>query len=390
MFKLKKRKLSYKNFNVPQLLDKGKMKLQYPENYGYHSLMIPETEWAMPEIIMMDNAKAHLAKSVLDKLSTQIYCTLNFGSVATPESRGIIERCFKTLEDNGYHRLPSTTGSNTNDVRRTKAEEDSIKYEITYDDVLQLTEYFIAQYNVSQHSAIEYESPLECMKRRIIDAGMQPCIANNEMKRRVYDLTNIVDKRTVRGNIKLGKRPYITYEGVEYRSKILSESAGLINKELIIEVNPDDISNIHAYFSDGTDFGILMATGEWGIKSHSLKTRKEAIRLARENKNKSEPFFAPLTELEKELDKRAQTQRRARTKVARVKAEQSRSVSNEEPSCISAVKENNNSSFVANSVLSNIDDMEAINIKRESYTAEQIEAIIKAGSLENAHKKGLI
>jgi len=364
--------------------------LQYPDNYGFHSLMIPETEWAMPEIVMLDNAKSHLAKRVLDKLSTQIYCTLNFGSVATPESRATIERWFKTLEENGYHRLPSTTGSNTNDVRRTKAEEDSVKYEISYDDVVQLTEYFIALYNVSQHSSLSYESPLECMRRRIIDSGMQPCIANNEMKRKVCELTNIVDRRTVHGNIKRGKRPYITYEGVEYRNKVLSESAGLIEQQLIIEVNPDDISSIHAYFADGSDFGTLMATGEWGMKSHSLKTRREALRLARENKKNSEPFFAPLTDLEKELDKRAETQRRARTKAARVRAEQKRSVVKEKTESVPSVNEKKYTLGTLSTGFSSINDVDAISKKRESYTAEQIEAIIKAGSLENAHKKGLI
>lgn len=41
---------------------------------------------------MLDNAKSHLAKNTLEKLLNSVKCTVNFGSVATPETRGIVER----------------------------------------------------------------------------------------------------------------------------------------------------------------------------------------------------------------------------------------------------------------------------------------------------------
>ena len=40
----------------------------YPENGGFPSLTFPETQWASFDMIMLDNAKAHLAKNTLDKL----------------------------------------------------------------------------------------------------------------------------------------------------------------------------------------------------------------------------------------------------------------------------------------------------------------------------------
>ncbi len=364
--------------------------IEYPDNYGYPSLAIPETEWAMPNIIMLDNAKSHLAENVIDKLCSQLYCSLNFGSVATPETRGIIERMFKTLEDNGYHRIVSTTGSNISDVRRANAEVDAVKYQITYNDMAQLTEYFIALYNSSPHSSLENQTPLECMQRRVLMAGMEPCIADTEMKRKVYELTNITEIKTIRGSAKNGKRPYITYKGTEYRNDILSQSMGLIGHKLIIEINPDDISTLRGYFEDGTELGRLTAVGEWGQKKHSLKTREEALKFANYNKQKHNPFYAPLTEFENELNERAKSERRARTKAARLRAEQEKTLENSVPVVKRKIERTTDRSAIYGNNNRIMSDEEAIQKKRESYTPEELAAIMNAGSLEEAYEQGLI
>ena len=67
---------------------------------------------------MLDNAKAHLSGFTLGKLTDDLKCTVNYGSVATPETRGIIERFFETLEAQGFHKLPMTTGSSAKDLKR--------------------------------------------------------------------------------------------------------------------------------------------------------------------------------------------------------------------------------------------------------------------------------
>ncbi len=363
--------------------------LKYPDNYGFPSLAIPAIAWAMPNTIMLDNAKSHLAQNVIDKLCSQLYCSMNFGSVATPETRGIVERVFKTLEENGYHRTVSTTGSNINDVRRNNAEKDSVTYQITYNDIAQLTEYFIALYNNSPHSSLDNQTPLECMQRRIIEAGMQPCIADAAMKRKVYELTNITEIKTIRGSIKNGKRPYITYKGTEYRNDILSQSMGLIGQKLIIDINPDDISTIRGFFEDGTELGILTAVGEWGRRSHSLKTREEAMKLANYNKQKNNPFYAPLTELENELNERAANERRARTKAARIRAEQGKELKGTIPDIPKNIVSMPDSPYLTNSYTT-ISEEDAIKKKRENYTPEEMEAIMNAGSLEEAYRQGLI
>ena len=54
---------------------------------------------------MLDNAKAHLAANVVNRVTENLGISLNYGSVATPETRGIVERFFKTIEIKGFHTL---------------------------------------------------------------------------------------------------------------------------------------------------------------------------------------------------------------------------------------------------------------------------------------------
>lgn len=364
------------NFTIPDI--------QYPENYGFHSLAIPETQWAMPEVIMLDNAKSHLANNLTNKLCDKIYCSLNFGPVASPTRRGIVERFFNTLETNGFHRIPSTTGSNPDDLKRKTPEDDVRKYKITYSDLVQLTEYFIATYNNSPHSSLDNETPLNCMKRRIIGGGMCPCIASIELKKVIYELTNIVEEKTVRGAKKSGKRPYINYKNVEYRNDILSQSFGLVDEKIIIEVNPDDISSIKGYFSDGTELGSLKAVGEWGRVSHSLKTREEAIRLARYNKKNGISMDISLTELETDLQSRAKKEARARTKMSRIQNERKVNKASE-------VMEKTNSNEPH--ILDSYDMMPKVNetvkkTKLELFSESEKDAILNANSLEEIYKHG--
>ncbi len=86
-------------------------------------------------------------------------CAINFGSVATPETRGIVERFFGTLEENGYHRVPSTTGSNIRDVRRENAEKDAINYNVTFARLFnKLYEHIITKFRANIELSFNYYS----------------------------------------------------------------------------------------------------------------------------------------------------------------------------------------------------------------------------------------
>lgn len=293
----------------------------YPDNGGFPSIAFPELEYALFDTVMLDNAKSHLAINTMDKLVDHLHCAVDFGSVATPETRGIVERFFQTLEERGFHQLPATTGSNSKDVRRQNAEKEVQKYNITFELIVQLLDALIAEYNNRPHSSLQNLSPLECLRRRVFDQGMFPTIADEEMIETVEKLNYIVETRVVRGG-KNGKRAYINYEGAEYRSNALSATGQYLGQTITLYINPRDISTVEAYAENGVYIGVLKARGEYGNKPHSLKTRKNARRLARERGREHMEFDTPITALERQLNKEGKKKRREATKADIVRREQ--------------------------------------------------------------------
>lgn len=154
---------------------------------------------------MMDNAKSHLSKNVRNKALNVLNCTLNYGSVATPETRGIIERFFGTLETKGFHRLPMTTDSSINGIKRRNPEYKAIKYDVTYDDILEVIEQLIIQYNNSPHEALYNNTPLQEMERKIREYGMMPTIASENKIEDIKKLMYHTVTRRVCGGTKNGK-----------------------------------------------------------------------------------------------------------------------------------------------------------------------------------------
>ena len=262
---------------------------------------------------MLDNAKSHLAKNTIERMTQRLGITLNFGSVATPESRGIVERFFGSLETRGFHKLPFTTGSNSKSPKRKNPEANCVKYDITYEEITELVEYLIAEYNTTPHSSLQNLSPMQCMKRRVTESGMMPVIATDLLKKGVDRLHYIIDSRVVKGG-KGGKRAHINYNKAVYRNNLIAATNEYIGKTLILEINPRDVSVLDAYDESGNYLGELTAQGEYGMKSHSLKTRKAANKLARERGLNKNEFSTPLTTYDQELRSRAKTGRREATR----------------------------------------------------------------------------
>lgn len=344
---------------------------KYPENGGFPSLALAETQWAVFDTIMLDNAKSHLAKNTLDKLTQTLKCTVNFGSVATPESRGIIERFFKTIETGGFHRLPGTTGSGTKDVKKGKPEKESVKYGITFKDICELMEYLIVEYNNSAHSGLENQTPLQVMERRIRKAGMQPYIVPPAERTNINKLTFFTEERTLRGGYSSGQKPHVSYCGAKYHAYDTHIPMDMIGEKVYLEINPADVSHLDLYNNKGVFVASLVAVGEWGKRSHTLKTRKAALERKNRNIEENTLFTPNLSILEEELRENAKANRRDRTNAAILEKEMGKPYRNENPQqVVSYFKPQKNKSS-------------------KTYTEEEM-ALIDSMSLEDAYKKGLI
>lgn len=286
----------------------------YPANGGFPSIALPETQYALFDVVMLDNAKSHLSKNVRNKALNVINCTLNYGSVATPETRGIIERFFGTLETKGFHRLPMTTDSSMNGIKRRNPEYKAVKYDVTYDDILEVIEQLIIQYNNSPHEALYNNTPLQEMERKIREYGMMPTIASERKIKDIEKMMYHTVTRRVCGGIKNGKRPYVSFMNARYRNDILASSNIYLGKEIKLLINPDDVSTVEAFTEDGMPLGTLRANGEHGQKSHSLKSRQAINHYAKQNKLDNRTFSTPITAYEQELERRAPYSKRDRTK----------------------------------------------------------------------------
>jgi putative transposase len=279
--------------------------LHYPEQVGYASAIINEAKWAVWDELLFDNAKANLANIVKDRLKRVIGCDVNAGPVNMPEYRGIIERLFGLLEENGYHRLPSTTGSNPKDPRRQDPEDKARKYNISIEHLEELTEILIANYNLRPHSGIENFAPLGSLKQKLENGEVIRQLPEENRSEVVF--LSFQAKRSVAGSVEYGKRPYIQFENVTYHNSVLSTSPWLINKELTLLVNVEDVRTIRAFLPDGSELGILKAHGHWGVIPHSLRLRKAIFKLKRDKKINfaadDNPFEIYIDYLSKSKDK---------------------------------------------------------------------------------------
>ena len=290
--------------------------LEYPPNGGFHSIAIPEIEWALWDEFLCDNAKANLAASVRHCLTTIVNCNINAGPVANPERRGLIERFFKSIANNGYQRLPSSVGNGINDPRKKNSEKDAIKFKISTWEIEELTEVLIANYNNTAHSGINGFEPLELMKQRI-ERGEIPRIMNENDRNNTIFL-GITVKRKVAGDIKTGRRPYVFYEGVKYRSDILSKSPHLIGTNIKLLVDINDLRTLRAYLPDGAELGILTAKGKWSLRPHSLKERKAINKLKKDKKINFDMYNDPIEIYQEYLNSKSIKNKSARNNLAKL------------------------------------------------------------------------
>lgn len=247
--------------------------LSYKKGAGFPSGIIDQYAWARWNEIAYDNAKANLAEATKTTLKDTIRCQINAGPVKTPERRGILERWHHTLEDNGFHRLPSTTGYDPSDTRRVNPEKAAKEHHIKFDHVLELLEVLIANYNATPHSGIGYKTPLEMLTYY----ASQDYALINRIDTSERLMVNRLDYRisvTVKGKVEEGRRPYIQFLDVRYRNDVLTCSPHLIGQKLSCFVDTDDLRTMVAYLPDGSELGILVANGKWGVTPHTLKMRK--------------------------------------------------------------------------------------------------------------------
>lgn len=145
----------------------------------------------------------------------------------------------------------------------------------------------------------------------------------------------------------------------------------MVNKKAFIEVNPEDVSHVDLYDSNGVFVANLVALGEWGRRPHSLRTHRAALARKNQNKECNSVFSPDLSLYEDELRKNARKSRRQRTKASILETEKkniSEKLISTEPKKYKLPRQPSNSTV---------------------YSKEEID-LLNSLSIEEAYKRGLI
>ena len=258
--------------------------LSYAPAGGFVSEVIPRLEGACWERLRLDNARANLAADTLSLLCTVVGCVAEAGPVASPTERPYVERFFGTLARTLSHRLPGSTGSDVQDIRRRLSDpagKDALA--VSFDELLELLDVTIANYNGTPHDGIGARSPLEFLARAMALQGDAVRVLSEPFRRQLCILQPSRLCR-VAGSLKDGKRPYINLLGVRYSSRLLQQATDLIGQPLRIHVDPQDLRVVYAYLPGGAEFGPLNASRPWHLTPHSMRLRQEILRLRRQRK----------------------------------------------------------------------------------------------------------
>ncbi|NMF88111.1 hypothetical protein [Aromatoleum petrolei] len=250
---------------------------KYAEGAGFPSGVIPELLGCFPAVIKFDNAAAHHSIRISENARKRIGAALTYGKVADWAHNHALERVFKTLETYGFQRLPSTTGSNTQDpVRPKNPVREAIRNGITLEGLLDLTDVVLANYNATPSVGLGGQSPLQVLRNHLF------LVKPTFLPRRLPppsghrpELGVVVETRFVRGNTKEGRRPYVQIDRVRYTGPVLARSFGFIGSQLRIHIHEANMQQVQAYLPSGIELETLSANGGWGRTPHSREMRAQ-------------------------------------------------------------------------------------------------------------------
>lgn len=245
---------------------------------GYPASMIPALRFAVPTIIYLDNALAHLADHVNYLIKDLWGAKVKLGRPGTPQERPHIEADFSVQARRLIHQLPGTTGTGPEDPLRKSAAVD-IKDRVPVHRLARALDCYCANANALPAAAAGQIAPLERLKRSLASGALVPIHLPADKRRphwfsKPYPVPVKVDLRN-------GRRPYINYLYVRYTSDFLKRQIGLKDKQMWVRVDFRDLRTVLLFDSDGREFDTLRAAGKWGKFPHDVRIRKLHARLKR-------------------------------------------------------------------------------------------------------------
>lgn len=250
--------------------------LRYDEGGGLPSGVIPELAGCGFGILCLDNALSGLGKDMIETFAGRFGCALNWGSIGRWDCRPLIERIFCALEELGFVRAPSSTGSNANDPRRDNPGKAAVEARIHFQVILDLIDLQLARYNIAQSEGRFAQRRLNLLRQYVERPALGFWCPKLPPTDGLHPELNIsVHWGYVRG---CKRRPYTKYERVTYTNTTLANSPELIGQRVARHVNRNNIRDLELFDALGTPLGAVRAAYPWSEHDHSLEMRKQINR----------------------------------------------------------------------------------------------------------------
>ena len=305
--------------------------LTYRPEGGMPSELMPDLQYACWDWFRCDNAKAHLSEHTLQCLTEVVGSWPDLGPAGEPNERSYVERFFGLVAEHMAHRLPGTTGSNPQDVCRALGDPGrDTRLLIRLDELEEIVDVIIFDYNGESHDGLGGRTPLEAM-RYFLTKHSEPVRTLARARRNDVVLLQESRVATVKGNAAKAVRPHINFHGARYSSDVLSGNAALIGKKLRIYFDARDLRRVRAYFENGDELGVLIAARPWCFTAHSLRIRREILRLRALGKLRYREGDDAVEAWANYKRKQAPRSRRAARDLARLTTPRQRATSTGEP-----------------------------------------------------------
>ncbi|MGM9480292.1 hypothetical protein ACS5PN_03770 [Roseateles sp. NT4] len=256
--------------------------VSYKQGAGFPMGCVEGFKFA-PAAIRMDNAMQGFARRIVDRVRRRFGCAASWSAVGAWYHNAVIERFFGIMESYGLHRLPTSVGSGPSDPKKTNAVVEAVRLKVTWEELLDILDITIANYNAKGQPGLGHRSPLEVLRDLYSPERQRfaprPLIPPTLLTPR---LGVAIETHIVRGSCRPGKlkRPYVQVDKATYTNPELAADFGLIGQTLVLHVHESDMRTVEAYRQDGTYLGWLTVRERgWRRTLHTRDVRKQINRM---------------------------------------------------------------------------------------------------------------
>ncbi|TWO62871.1 hypothetical protein FN976_28635, partial [Caenimonas sedimenti] len=246
---------------------------------GYPACVIPELRFAIPSVVYLDNALAHLADVVQHLVANLFGAKVILGSPKTPHERAQVESKFSLQARRVVHQLPGTTGSNPRDPRR-KTHAVKVDQKVRAEEIEQVLDINARNENALPAAGAHNVAPLERLRRLLSAGALKPnYLPADKRKAHYFSKPHPV---TVKVDTPTGRRPYVNYLYQRYSSNSLAKRFDLKGQRMWVRPDFRNIRTVMLFDDTGREFGPIQALGHWGTFPHDARIRRIFGKLKRE------------------------------------------------------------------------------------------------------------